>query len=151
MPEGQNRDPGWKRGNSVRGRGRARGGGRGRNNGAKKRSSEEAGLGDEVDRDADEDLKDMTESPLEGKGDEAGTDQPQTSVIRKLNMDEQSASESSRGVAVDASMQGAMIVPPPPPSYVTPRDRKKHKNGNSPNKSNLDSVAGSSEERRRVQ
>ncbi|XBJ12109.1 hypothetical protein VPH35_016693 [Triticum aestivum] len=151
MPESQNRDPSWNRGNFARGRGRAHGGGRGRNNGAKKRSSEEAGLGEEVDRDADDDLKDTAKSPLKGKVDEAGTDHPQTSVIRKLNMDEQVAAESTRGVAVDASMQGAIIVPPPPPPYVTPRDRKKQKNRNSPNKSNMDSMAGSSEERRWVQ
>ncbi|XBH97855.1 hypothetical protein VPH35_127467 [Triticum aestivum] len=151
MLESQNRDPSWNRGNFARGRGRAHGGGRGRNNGAKKRSSEEAGPGEEVDRNIDDDLKDTAESPLEGNGYDAGTDRPQTSVIRKLNMDEQVAAESIKGGALDASMQGEIIVPPTPPPYITPRDRKKQKNGNSPNKSNLDSMAGSSEERRRVQ
>ena len=150
MPESQNRDPSWNRGNSTRGRGRARGGGRGRNNGAKKRSSEDAGLEEEVDGDDDDDLKDTAESPLKNNGDDAGTVRPQTTVSRKLNMDEQ-ASESIRGGSLDASMQGVIVVPPPPPPYVTPRDRKKQKHGSSPNKSNMDSVAGSSEELRRVQ
>ncbi|XBH89776.1 hypothetical protein VPH35_081604 [Triticum aestivum] len=150
MPDNQNRDPSWNRGNSTRGRGRARGGGRGRNNGAKKRSSEDAGLGEEIDKDGDDDLKDTAESPLKDKGVDVGTVRPQTTVSRKLNMDKQ-ADESIRGGSLDASVQGASVVPPPPPPYVTPRDRKKQKQGSSPNKSNMDSVAGSSEERRRVQ
>jgi hypothetical protein len=148
-------------------RGRARGGGRGGANGARKRSSQDAGMQEDIDLD-DTAQSPMKTGPVEKENDEAS--QPghaESSVRKKLDLSEEipAATANTEGTAgyvhghatpPQAAVQrtsASVSVPPPPPPYVSPRDRKKPKKGTSPTKmtNSQSELAGSQEERRRAQ
>ncbi|VAI15968.1 unnamed protein product [Triticum turgidum subsp. durum] len=142
-------------------RGRGRGGhgnadgGRGNGDGAKKRSSQEAGLQEDVD------LNDTAESPLKTDVVEKDADQTEPTAKKKLDLSddalgvsvENTAERHAQNPAVHVQPKEIILVPPPPPGYQNPRDRKKPKKGSSPNKSTnkMSEQVGSLEERRRAQ
>lgn len=141
---------------SFRGRGRA---GRGA---PRKRNSNEAGLDDDGEE------RDTAQSPLKEKDIEQnrtntdGTEdtnqvKEKNQTARKLDMDAGTEKEKEKcdGTEKNPAMAAAVsgLIPPPPPAYISPKERKKARNGSSPNKSSASDVqsAASLEEDRPAQ
>lgn len=141
-----------------RGRGRAgMGAPPARTGSPRKRSSQDAGLDDDVEDgdDATSPLKPTTTREVDHRYEApVARRNLQLALAGSPSDPEAAAAQGDESNNMLQNNQPIVVVPPPPPAYVSPREAKKAKNSASPgkqNKNKMASVAGSEPERRQAQ